>query len=66
MCYVDAIDVTKREEYADICGNFISSVAIAYPKMLQKAKIHLLLHLPLVLLEYGSISAYNTERHIGK
>lgn len=36
----------------------------AYPAFLAKQKIHLLLHLPEVMMQFGPPSAYNTERYI--
>jgi hypothetical protein len=60
--YIDIVDVTKSSHYVAITTGFISALKIAYPDFLKKAKIHLLLHLPEVLLQFGPTSAYNTER----
>lgn len=62
MCYIDEVDPSKKKEYGEICDGFVGSVAVAFPEMLKKMKVHLLLHLPSILVEYGPISGYNTER----
>ena len=50
------------EECVKICQDFVNAVKKLQPRVLNKSKIHLLLHLPDNLAEFGPTSAYNTER----
>ena len=52
------------EEFEEICSQFVATVKEAAPQMLQKAKIHLLLHLVYCMVEFGPCSGFNTERYI--
>ena len=51
-------------QYCGIAEEFVACVAAAIPEMLHKVKIHLLLHLPSNLVEFGPAANYNTERHV--
>ena len=51
-------------QYCGIAEEFVAYVATAIPEMLHKVKIHLLLHLPSSLVEFGPAANYNTERHV--
>ena len=49
----------------EICKEFVVSVKSHNPQLLNRPKIHLLLHLPKCMLEFGRTSSFNTER-LGK
>mgnify|MGYP003417524174 FL=1 len=49
--------------YQGTCEAFVQAVKEYNPSMLKKKKVHLLLHLPDTLHEFGPTSAYNTERY---
>ena len=62
MTYIDALSPNKMEEYEMICKTFFEAARMSHPKMLNKQKIHLILHLPEVMRNFRPMSAYNTER----
>ena len=42
--------------------HFIDCVQTSAPEMLKKLKVHLLLHLPENIIDFGHTANYNTER----
>ena len=50
-------------QYCGVAEEFVACVATAIPEM-HKVKIHLLLHLPSNLVEFGPAANCNTERHV--
>ena len=64
ITYIDDVQPGRYDEYKDICTSFVQSVSCSHPEMLNKQKVHLLLHLPDTLLQFGPICAYNTERFV--
>lgn len=52
----------QYQENKMTCQAFVSSVQANQPEMMNKAKVHLLLHLADNMLEFGPTSAYSTER----
>lgn len=49
-------------EYKSICQAFVRAVEEVKPEFMRKSKIHLLLHLPDNLSQFGPTASYNTER----
>ena len=45
-----------------ICKSFVRAVHEHFPDLKKRVKIHLLLHLPDDMMDFGPTSAYNTER----
>ena len=43
--------------------DFVHQVHLTAPEMLQKVKVHLLLHLPQNIVDFGPPANYNTERY---
>ena len=41
----------------------MTAIKDAYPSCMRKAKIHLILYLPEIMIQFGPPSAYNTERY---
>ena len=62
ITYVTPFSPGDAENCRTICRDFIEAVKVAYPEMLKKPKVHLLLHLVDNMLDFGHTSAYNTER----
>ena len=54
---------SERPKYESMVQAFVQQIRLQAPEMLQKLKVHLLLHLPENLLDYGPPSDYNTERY---
>ena len=50
-------------EYKEICKQFVDIARQFQPELLQKVKVHLLLHLVDCMLDFGPCSVYNTERY---
>ena len=63
MAYCVQYDPHKREECEEVCQLFVRNVCRVYPGYAIKPKIHLLLHLPEALENFGPTAAYNTERY---
>lgn len=63
VCYSDTL---AKSGHADrvhtVQHHFLDCVQNAAPEMLKKMKIHLLLHLPDNILDFGPTANYNTER----
>jgi len=62
VAYVLPFSVDKVEEYRSVCQDFVDTVKDCQPELLQKVKIHLLLHLVDNMLDFGPCSSFNTER----
>jgi len=63
LCYAHTVRSVDCNQYSHITEGFVACVAAVAPEMLRKVKIHLLLHLPDNLLEFGPPANYNTERY---
>ena len=50
-------------EYKEICKQFVDTARQFQPELLQKVKVHLLLHLVDCMLDFGPCSVCNTERY---
>ena len=56
----------KAQDHASVkvlCKDFIRVAKKDMPSLLQKPKIHLILHLSENLKEFGPVAVYNTERY---
>ena len=53
------------DAYQGTCDAFVQAIKEHNPScsMLKTKKVHLVLHLPAALREFGPTSAYNTERY---
>jgi hypothetical protein len=60
--YCDNCSATDKGAYQDTCGSFVKAVMDNFPEFGKKVKIHLLLHLPDSITDFGPTSAFNTER----
>lgn len=49
--------------YQSTCSAFVCTIKEHNPAMLKKKKVHLILHLPAPMHDFGPTSAYNTERY---
>lgn len=63
VVYIHAVEVSRLSYYKSITLGFVTAVKDAYPSCMRKAKIHLILHLPEIMIQFGPPSAYNTERY---
>ena len=64
ISYCDFCVETEEDHYKDICKNFVKVVTENFPEYRSKLKIHLLLHLPESMMDFGPTSAFNTERFV--
>lgn len=62
MCYSDTLTKSGHSARVRTVQHFIDCVEHSAPEMLKKVKIHLLLHLPENILDFGPTANYNTER----
>ena len=51
------------EEFDRVCELFVDSVKAHMPNMLEKQKVHMILHLPECIRDLGPASCFNTERY---
>ena len=56
------LSTKNKDSCHSVCVEFFEAVRVAFPDMLKKPKIHLLLHLVDNMIEFGPTSAFNTER----
>ena len=62
MTYCSFYNPASEAQYRQICHNFVDAIRDHMPEMLQKPKIHLMLHIVDNMKDFGPTSAYNTER----
>ena len=48
---------------SEVCQDFVKKVKEYMPSLLQKPKLHLLLHLSTNMDDFGPMSVFNTERY---
>ena len=53
---------SAKLEWQEICQDFVDAARQICPELLQKVKVHLLLHLVDCMVDFGPCSAFNTER----
>ena len=64
IAYSDYFDPTKADEWNQICQEFVTAVQQCQPDMLNKQKVHLMLHLVECMKEFGPTSSFNSERYV--
>ena len=64
LCYCKSVRKSELPQYRSMVEEFVECVRRVVPDMLQKVKVHLLLHLPDNLMDFGPPANYNTERYI--
>ena len=62
IAYCKPFTRSRLEEHTSICQEFVDTVNRLTPHVLKKSKVHLILHLPKNMQDFGPTSAYNTER----
>lgn len=62
IAYCEYFDGSKKNEWLDICKDFVHAVRAHQPSMLLKQKVHLLLHLVECMEQFGPTSGFNSER----
>ena len=63
VAYVDDFKIGDVPHVQAVCQEFVDAIRLHKPSWLQKPKIHLLLHLPQCMANFGPTSAFNTERY---
>ena len=53
---------TISGQWKDICQNFVCAVKRCFPELMNKPKIHYLLHLVDNMSEFGPCSAFSAQR----
>ncbi len=64
LAYCGKFEAERVVQCQRICVEFVQAVQITFPEMLQKPKIHLLLHLIDSMRDFGPASGFNTERFV--
>eukprot|EP00731_Ephydatia_muelleri_P004904 Em0002g1080a len=62
IAYCGTLRTSMLDAYQGTCDAFVQAIKEHNPSMLKKKKVHLVLHLPAALREFGPTSGYNTER----
>ena len=62
IAYCDFFELSKAEAWNQICADFVHSVRDFMPEMLQKQKVHYVLHLVQCMHDFGPSSSFCTER----
>ena len=63
IAYCKPFSQSNMQECRVICREFVVAVKEHCPQFLKKVKVHLLLHLPDNMHDFGPTSAFNTERY---
>lgn len=64
MTYCQQCKLSGYNDYKRICETFVRATHDYCPELGKKIKIHLFLHLPDNMMDFGPTSSYNTERYI--
>ncbi|KAL5515195.1 hypothetical protein EMCRGX_G000326 [Ephydatia muelleri] len=62
IAYCEYFSLSIRDEWQELCQEFVSNVKLYMPAMLHKQKIHLILHLTECMEQFGPSSVFNAER----
>ena len=62
ICYSESVTKSGHQGRLQKIEQFLHCVQSVAPEMLKKLKVHLLLHLPENILDFGPPANYNTER----
>lgn len=63
MAYSGSFQTELTDGYKETCHSFVEGIKECYPALLQKLKVHLLLHLVDCMVQYGPAVCFNTERY---
>jgi len=63
VAYCQHFKLSNSEECQQVCEKFVRDVQDHFPE-LQKVKIHLILHMPQHMKDFGPASIFNTERWV--
>ena len=63
IAYCKPFARSNLEDHRLICQEFVDTANQLTPHVMKKCKIHLLIHLPHNMQDFGPTSAYNTERY---
>ena len=64
VAYCLPVTTETLDECSQICQDFVSSITTCSPEYSRRLKVHILLHLPHDMREFGPTSLFNTERYI--
>ena len=64
IAYCDYFDPAKAEECHEICQAFLTAVRQCQPDVLNKQKVHILLHLVDCMKDFGPTCSFNSERYV--
>ena len=62
LVYCQPFMQANYDEYKEVCEKFVSAVHEHCPELRKKVKVHMILHLPENVKDFGPTSAFNTER----
>ena len=62
LAYCQPFMQANYDEYKEVCEKFVSAVHEHCPELRKKVKVHMILHLPENVKDFGPTSAFNTER----
>ena len=64
IAYCIPFQEADEAQCQEVCQQFLLTVRECQPELLQKRKVHLLLHLVECMREYGPTASFNTERWV--
>lgn len=65
IAYCDYFDPAKADDWNQICQAFLTAVHQCQPDLLNKQKVHLLVHLVECMREFGRTCFFvNSERYV--
>ena len=62
IAYCLPFDESNDDSHQLVCQEFLQVVKECQPELLQKRKVHLLLHMVECMKEFGPTAGFNTER----
>ena len=62
LAYCQPFMQANYDEYKEVCEKFVGAVHEHCPELRKKVKVHMILHLPENVKDFGPTSAFNTER----
>ena len=63
LSYCQTVEMSEHPRYRIVVENFVECLRDSVPDIMQKVKVHLLLHLPDNLIDFGPPANNNTERY---
>jgi len=64
IAYCQPVLLSRYNEYKQTCEDFVQTIHEHFPEFKSKVKIHLILHLPDNMIDFGPTSAFSTERWV--